>query len=130
MNQAIIIGNLGRDPEVRQTQTSNTVAQLSVATTYKGKGEPETEWHKVTVFGRQAEACEKYLTKGAKVAVTGRIRTQSYEKDGVKRYSTDIVASWVEFLDSKNDRQGHQKSSRPVPEYDPGDGYDDDDIPF
>ena len=130
MNQAIIIGNLGRDPEVRQTQTSKPVVRLSVATTYKGKGEPETEWHSVTVFGSQAEACEKYLSKGSKVAVTGRIRTQSYEKDGVKRYSTDIVASWVEFLDSKNDRQGPRKSHSPVAEYDPGDGYGDDDIPF
>ena len=130
MNQAIIIGNLGRDPEVRQTQSSNTVARLSVATTYKGKGEPETEWHKVTVFGRQAESCEKYLAKGSKVAVTGRIRTQSYEKDGVKRYSTEIVANSVEFLDSKNDRPNPRKSSSPVPDYDPGDGYGDDDIPF
>lgn len=130
MNQAIIIGNLGRDPEVRQTQTGNTVARLSVATTYKGKGEPETEWHKVTVFGRQAEACQSYLQKGSKVAVTGRIRTQSYEKDGVKRYSTEIVAMSVEFLDPRESSPRREPSRAPVNDYDPGDGYGDDDIPF
>ena len=130
MNQAIIIGNLGRDPEVRQTQTGNTVARLSVATTYKGKGEPETEWHKVAVFGRQAEACQSYLQKGSKVAVTGRIRTQSYEKDGVKRYSTEIVAMSVEFLDPRESNPRREPSRAPVSDYDPGDGYGDDDIPF
>ena len=130
MNQAIIIGNLGRDPEVRQTQTGNTVARLSVATTYKGKGEPETEWHKVTVFGRQAEACQSYLQKGSKVAVTGRIRTQSYEKDGVKRYSTEIVAMSVEFLDPRESSPRREPTRAPVNDYDPGDGYGDDDIPF
>ena len=130
MNQAIIIGNLGRDPEVKQTQTGNTVARLSVATTYKGKGEPETEWHRVTVFGRQAEACQSYLQKGSKVAVTGRIRTQSYEKDGIKRYSTEIVAMSVEFLDPRESNSRREPSRAPVNDYDPGDGYGDDDIPF
>lgn len=130
MNQAIIIGNLGRDPEVRQTQTSKTVVRLSVATTYKGKGEPETEWHSVTVFGSQADACEKYLAKGSKVAVTGRIRTQCYEKDGIKRYSTEIVANSVEFLSSRDDRPSSRNSSRPAPDIYPEDAFGDDDIPF
>jgi single-strand DNA-binding protein len=106
MNKVIIIGNLGRDPETRQSQSGMAVARLSVATTYKPReGEPQTEWHRVVVFGRQAESCERYLAKGSSVAVEGRLKTSAYEKDGVKRYSTDIVADRVQFLGGRQRRE-------------------------
>ena len=133
MNHVVIIGNLGRDPDVRKTQSGSTIARLNVATTYRGKGEPKTEWHRVTVFGRQAENCEQYLSRGSKVAIAGRIETSTYEKDGEKRYSTEIVAMSVEFLDPKGggqSRGGNRPSDNyQAPSYAGPDGGDDD-IPF
>ena len=105
INKVILIGNLGRDPELRYTQGGTAVANLAVATTRsyfdKRKNErvEETEWHRVTVWGQQAEHCERYLSKGRQVYVEGRLKTTNYEdKDGIKRYSTDVVADTVQFL--------------------------------
>ena len=113
LNRAQIIGNLGRDPEFRTTPSGVGVCTLSVATTRKWKskdGTPgeETEWHRVTVWDRtsdggQATSCNKYLVKGSKVYVEGRLKTTSYEKEGVKKYSTEIVSERVQFLDKKGD---------------------------
>jgi len=132
VNKAIIVGHLGRDPEARSTKGGGTVVTLSVATTHRRKdADDETEWHRVTVFGQQAEACERYLAKGRLVYVEGRLRTSSYEKDGIKRYSTEIIANTVQFLGGKGDgsgkRDGEPRDSGPEPY-----GYDggDDDIPF
>ena len=130
VNKAIIVGHLGRDPEPRSTKGGQTVVTLSVATTHRRKGaDDETEWHRVTVFGQQAEACERYLAKGRMVYVEGRLRTSSYEKDGIKRYSTEIIASTVQFLGGgKGDgkRESGPRGSGPE-RYDDG---GDDDIPF
>jgi len=107
VNKAIIVGNLGRDPELQHTSSGSAVTRLSVATTRKwknkqtGESQEETEWHRVTVWGAQAEPCSKFLSKGRKVYVEGRIRTTKYEKDGMERYSTEIVADTVQFLDSR-----------------------------
>lgn len=105
VNKVIILGNLGRDPEIRYTPGGQAVARLSVATTrrYTGRNnevQEETEWHRVTVWGKQAELCEKFLTKGRQVFIEGRLKTSSYEdkKDGTKKYSTEIVAENVQFL--------------------------------
>jgi single-strand DNA-binding protein len=107
INKVILIGNLGRDPELRYTQGGSAVCNLSVATTrsyMKGEGKgaekvEETEWHKVVVWGKTAEFCNQYLAKGRQCYVEGRLQTRSYEdKDGIKRYSTDIVAETVQFL--------------------------------
>ena len=113
LNKAMIIGNLGRDPEMRYTQSGTAVATLAVATTRSwtdkqtNQRKEETEWHRVAVFGRTAEACQQYLAKGSKVYVEGRIRTRNYEdKDGVKRYSTEIIADTVQFLGRKDGGQG------------------------
>jgi len=104
LNKAMIIGNLGKDPELRYTQSGRAVANLSVATNEKwtdndGNPQERTEWHRVVVWGRQAENCEKYLSKGRQVYVEGRIQTRDWtDNDGNKRYSTEIVAQTVQFL--------------------------------
>jgi single-strand DNA-binding protein len=126
VNKVILVGRLGRDPEMR-----SGVCKLSVATDYKPRdGEPKTEWHRVTCFGKTAELAEKYLAKGRQVYIEGRLQTSSYEKDGEKRYSTEIVVHDLKFLGSKSDGAG---SSGPAP-YDDSAPYSpaagDDDVPF
>ena len=108
INKAILIGNLGRDPEIRYTQQGTAVVNLAVATneqwTDKASGERQekTEWHRIVIFGRMAENCEKYLSKGSQVYVEGRLQTRSYEKEGQTHYSTEIVANTVQFLSGKS----------------------------
>ncbi|KIG11900.1 Single-stranded DNA-binding protein [Enhygromyxa salina] len=109
VNKVILIGNLGRDPELRYTQSGSPVASLSVATTRKWRNKQtnemveETEWHRVSVFGQSAEHCNNYLSKGRQVYVEGRLRTRSYDdKDGVKKYSTEIIADTVQFLGGRD----------------------------
>ena len=105
LNKVMIIGNLGADPELRYTNNNQAVTTLSVATheAWGGKDGSErqerTEWHKVVVFGRTAENCANYLKKGRSVFVEGRLQTRDWEdKDGNKRYTTEIVANTVQFL--------------------------------
>jgi len=109
VNKVIIVGNLGRDPEMRLTQGGTAVCQLSVATTrsYVDKSDKrveETEWHRVTVWSNLAELCGQHLSKGRQVYVEGRLKTRSYEdKEGVKRYVTDIIADTVQFLGKRSE---------------------------
>ena len=123
MNKALLIGNLGNDPEVRETNGGTAVANFTVATTEvrrkDGEREEHTEWHRVVAFGRLAEICGKYLSKGSKVFIEGRIQTRKWEdKDGSTRYTTEIVANQLEML-------GGKKGNTPsAPE------YAEDDIPF
>lgn len=136
INKAIVVGNLGADPELRHTQSGTPVCRLSVATTRVWKNQQtneqqsETEWHRVTVWGKQAEHCEKYLSKGRQVYVEGRLRTTQYEKDGQKHYSTEIVAEVVQFLGGKNDNEGTggggptRDASNGTPSEDPDDDVD------
>ncbi|MCA9684626.1 MAG: single-stranded DNA-binding protein [Myxococcales bacterium] len=159
INKVILVGNLGRDPELRYTQGGTAVANLSVATTRRWRNKQtnemveETEWHRVSVWGQTAEHCNNYLSKGRQVYVEGRLRTRSYDdKDGNKRYSTEIVADVVQFLGGQGGGGGGFEGGGggggggggygggggggyggPEP-YDPGDyspvGPEDDDIPF
>lgn len=131
MNKAIICGSLGADPELRYTQAQKAVATFNVATSHGTKEKKETEWHKVVCWEALAENCAKYLAKGKRVLVEGRIQTRSYEdKDGVKRYAVEIIASNVEFLSPASDGGGKQ-DAKP---YDPTGGVAAqnplDDIPF
>lgn len=105
VNKVILIGNLGADPELRYTPNGNRpVCSLRIATSevYKdksGQKQEQTEWHRVTVWGEQAENCNKYLAKGRSVYVEGRLQTRSWDdKDGQKKYSTEVVAERVKFL--------------------------------
>lgn len=102
VNKVILIGNLGADPELRYTGSGKAVAEMRMATSSKFGDEEETEWHRVIVWEKAAENVAKYLTKGSKAYVEGRIKTRQYEdKDGNTRYITEVVASQVTFLDSK-----------------------------
>lgn len=108
VNRVMLIGNLGNDPESKSTASGTAVCNFSVATgevwkDQQGQLQERTEWHRVTAFGKLAEICGKYLRKGSKVYIEGSLRTSSYEKNGEKRYSTDIVASEMQMLDSKRD---------------------------
>lgn len=107
VNKAILVGRLGRDPEVKFASSGNAVCNFSVATSEKWKGkdgkeQERTEWHNVVVFGKLAEICGEHLAKGREVYVEGRIQTDEYEgKDGQKKKSTKIVAQQVTFIGSK-----------------------------
>jgi single-strand DNA-binding protein len=107
VNMVIIIGNLGKDPEVRYTQGGQAVANFTVATNESwtdkaGAKQERVEWHRITVWGKSAEACGEYLKKGSQVYVCGRLQTREWEdKEKRKQYTTEIVATDVKFLDSK-----------------------------
>jgi single-strand DNA-binding protein len=103
INKVILIGNLGADPELKYTPSSRALCNLRIATTevFKDKAgvkQERTEWHRVTVWGDQAENCSKYLAKGRSVYVEGKLQTRSYDKEGQKHYATDVVADRVVFL--------------------------------
>jgi single-strand DNA-binding protein len=141
INKVIIVGNLGADPEIRYTPSGAAIAKFRVATSEDwkdkttGEKKERTEWHRITVFGKLGEICGEYLSKGRQVYVEGRLQTSSYEdKEGVKRYSTDIIASDVQFLGSKEGGGGRANSGSGAPPRDtgrgPGPGPGDVDIPF
>ena len=103
VNKVMLIGNLGNDPDVKYTQSGVAITTLSLATTSMRKdrdGEPveKTEWHRVKAFGKLGEICGEHLTKGRQVYIEGRIEYGSYEKDGVKHYTTDIIAEQMQML--------------------------------
>ena len=138
VNKAIIVGNLGKDPEVRFTPSGRAVAKFSVATTEKwtdqqGQKQEKTEWHNIVVWGKQAEICGQYLSKGRQVYIEGRITNRSYDdKDGNKRYITEIIAQNVRFLGGGGQGRSSESGFVPPPgEEDAGPpGPSDDDIPF
>ena len=104
INKVILVGNVGRDPETRYSAGGMAVTTVSVATSeawkdkQSGEQKEKTEWHRVKFFGRLAEIAGEYLKKGSQVYIEGSLRTEEYEKDGVKRYSTDIVAAEMQML--------------------------------
>jgi|TARA_R100000084_G_C4649155_1_gene148617 single-strand DNA-binding protein len=109
MNKVIILGNLGKDPEAKYTSSGSCITNLTVATNRKykdasGQLQDETQWHRVVVFGKQAESCAEYLAKGRQVLVEGRIKYDKYEdKEGVTKYTTEIIAQGVQFIGGRND---------------------------
>lgn len=111
VNKVILIGNLGADPDVRTTPSGQMVATISVATSEtfnnrEGQRQERTEWHRVQLWGKLAELAQRYLTKGRKVYIEGRIQTRSWDdqQTGQKRYATDIVANQMVFIDSGGGR--------------------------
>ena len=125
MNIVMLTGNLGRDPEIRTTTNGTTVANMTIATTERYKGETQTEWHRLVAFGKTGEIAGEYLKKGSKVGIQGKIQTRTWEKDGQKQYTTEIVVDRLEFLDSKPRQEGHTP-----PASQPGAEDDDMDVPF
>lgn len=152
VNKVILVGNLGNDPEVRYMPNGNAVANVSLATseTWKdkntGEQQEKTEWHRVIFFNRLAEIVEQYVKKGSKLYIEGRLQTRSWEQDGVKRYTTEIVANEMQMLDSRgagasDSSFGQERQERPAnapqsrsnaPPQSPPPNFDnfDDDIPF
>ena len=119
LNKVMIIGNLGADPEVRYTQSGAAVCNLSIATTEKwtdksGERQEKTQWHRVVVWGKLAEQCGEYLSKGRSVYVEGSLDHRTYEQDGVTKYATDIKAHRVQFLGGErsagNPRDGYRNA--------------------
>ena len=109
MNSVFLVGRLGADPEVRRTSSGKVVCNLRVATERKGKADELrlTDWHRVVVWDRQAELCERYLNKGRMVAVSGRLQHRSWEAEGGERRSrSEVVAYRVQFFSAANVTQG------------------------
>ncbi len=140
VNKVILVGRLGKDPEIRYTQSGTAVANFTIATsrTYKKENErvEETEWHRIVAFGRTAEVCGEYLGKGSQIYIEGRIQTRSWDdKDGNKRWTTEIITDSMKMLGSKADRasQGGGGNEPPPYDKDPFNGppsVNDNDVPF
>lgn len=156
VNKVIIVGNLGRDPEIRYMPSGDAVATLAVATTdtwkdkATGEKKEQTEWHRISFFGRTAEVCGQYLKKGSSVYVEGSLRTRKYtDKDGVEKYATEIRGDSMQMLGSRQgggggdsqmddggyspppqQRPAQQAAPRPAPKPAPNFSDMDDDIPF
>lgn len=117
VNKVIIVGRLGKDPEVRQVGNGGTVATITVATSEnwvdkEGAKQERTEWHRVVAWGKLAEICGRHLSKGRQVYVEGRLQTRSWEdQQGQKKYSTEIVASTVQFLGAAGERTDSSERS-------------------
>ena len=139
VNKVILVGNLGDEPVIRYTGDGKAIANLRVATSEswmdkEGNKQERTEWHRVSVFDKLAEICQKYLHKGSKVFLEGKLQTRSWDKDGVQQYTTEVVLSgWnstLMMLDKKGDpvepkEVTEQPKIEPVPA-----GEIEDDIPF
>jgi len=131
VNKVFLIGRLGADPEMRYTADGTAVCKFSLATSRKYTGKDgqkveKTEWHRIVVWRKLAEICGQYLAKGKQVMIEGRIEYGSYEKDGVKHYTTDIVAENMQMLGGPGDRV-----QEPEPPFAPPEGgVPEDDIPF
>ncbi len=153
VNKVILVGNLGNDPDVKYTQGGMAITTLSVATTSvrkdrDGNQQEKTEWHRVKLFGKLGEIAGEYLRKGRSVYIEGRLEYGSYEKDGVKHYTTDIVADEMQMLGGGEGGGGGERSARPQrqdygsqgsaaprrqappAQQAPMDDFADDDIPF
>jgi single-strand DNA-binding protein len=146
INKVILVGNLGKEPEVKYASNGNAIANLAIATsenwTDKNTGEKkeQTEWHRVSIFGKLAEIAGKYLHKGSKVYVEGQLKTRKWQdKSGADRYTTEVNVSGfngvLQMLDSKGDNQ-QAPAQHPVAQMTPvgsqpiGGRFEDDDIPF
>lgn len=151
VNKVILVGNLGKDPEVRYAPSGDAIANVTLATTENwkdknGEKQEKTEWHRVSFFGKTAEVVGQYLKKGSQVYVEGRIQTRKWtDKEGQERYTTEIVADKMQMLggrssstsmDSSDSTESPRSATRPAPVSSPakpaGANFDDleDDIPF
>ena len=112
MNKVILMGRLTKDPEVNTTANGNTIARFNLAVDrrYKSDGQPTADFPSIVAFNKTAEFVEKYIHKGMKIALEGRIQTGNYDKDGVKHYTTDVIADSVEFAESKKADNTQQES--------------------
>ena len=117
INKVILVGNLGRDPETRYMPSGGAVTNVSIATSKgwkdrdSGEQKERTEWHRIVFFNKLAEIAGEYLKRGSKVYIEGELRTRDWEKDGQKHYTTEVVASEMQMLDSRGEMGGGGSSS-------------------
>ncbi len=136
VNKVILVGNVGTDPELRYTPSGKAVANFSLATneqwTNKDGGKEErTEWHRVVAWGRLGEICGEYLSKGSQVYIDGKIQTRAWEdKDGNKRYTTEIIAQTMQMLGGTSRKEGEASSPEERHPVEEPISIPDDDIPF
>ncbi len=139
INKVILIGRLGSDPEVRYTPSGVAVANFNIATSEEwkdkdsGEKKERTEWHRIVAWRRLGEICGEYLSKGKQVYIEGRLQTRDWEdRDGNKRYTTEIVATDVQFLGARDSSESAKPRSTSSTDYQgmPAQGPADDDIPF
>jgi single-strand DNA-binding protein len=136
VNKVILLGNLGRDPEVRFTQGGTPVANFTMATTDRwsdpsGEKKEKTEWHRIVVWGKQAEIAGEYLKKGRPVFVEGSLQTREWtDRDGNKRYTTEVRAQRLQLLGRPDDRGGPAGAAPAEEMGEPAGGFAEDDIPF
>jgi single-strand DNA-binding protein len=137
VNKVIILGNLGRDPEMRYMPSGDAIANIAVATSFKSKdkatGEQteKTEWHRISAFGKLAEIMGKYLKKGSSVYIEGRLQTRKYtDKDGIERYATDIIADNMQMLGGRPDGAGSSAPQARPQQQAPQQDWQPDDVPF
>jgi len=140
INKAILVGRLGADPEVRYTPSGVAVANFNIATSEEwkdkdtGEKKERTEWHRIVVWGKLGELCGEYLSKGRQVYIEGRIQTRSWDdRDGNKRYTTEIIANDVQFLGGRDaGSESRPASGAPASDFarSPMQAPEDDDIPF
>ena len=139
VNKVVVLGRLGQDPEIKTTNSGSQVCNLSIATTELGRkdqatgqrGQDETEWHRVTLFGKMAENAGQYLKKGSQVYIEGRLNTRKWQdQNGQDRYSTDIIGNEMQFMSGKSDgapaqqqQGGYQQAPQPAPQQAPQQGY-------
>jgi len=141
INKVILVGNLGQDPEIKYTAGGAAVTTLSIATSDSwkdkdsGMDQERTEWHRVVLWRRLAEIAGEYLKKGSKVYIEGQLQTRKWEQEGQTRYTTEIIARDMQFLDSKgsssvsSDQKGSEINDQSAADV-PDSAIDDDDIPF
>ena len=137
VNKVILIGNLGQDPELRYTPSGAAVTNFSIATNEvwkdkEGNQQERTEWHRVVLWTRLAEIAGEYLKKGSKIYIEGRLQTRSWEdKDGVKKYTTEVIGDNMTMLDAKGEGGGTVSSAPPPSDQPPpADSGAEDDLPF
>jgi single-strand DNA-binding protein len=141
LNKLMLIGNVGKDPEVRLSKNGDAMATFTLATSYgyktdAGDRDQTTEWHRIVMWRKLAEQAEKFVKKGRKLYIEGRVQTRSYEQNGEKRYVTEVVADRMEFLDSRNggDEDDAPVAARPqaaaAKGAKPGSDFELDDNPF
>lgn len=143
VNKVILIGNLGRDPELRYAASGSAICNITMATSRQwkdrntGERQEETEWHRVVLYDRLAEIAGEYLKKGSSCYIEGRLRTRKWmDKEGLDRYTTEIIAESMKMLNGRNDqtaaqRPAHQPANRQSVSHQPAGPDDmDDDIPF
>lgn len=142
LNKVMLIGHVGRDPEVKYLANGDAVANVTLATTETwkdkstGEKQEKTEWHRLVFFRRLAEIVSEYVTKGMPIYIEGRLQTRSYEKEGVKHYSTEIVCDQMQMLGRKSDNtssddsRDHEERPRSKPAAKPAQQDFDEDVPF